>query len=352
MHRAACCVQLLAELERAIVSTQEALQAAAEGERRGDGLGGQDQQQHAAAHGEAGGLSATVQTLAELQAPSMNAAESEAGGSTRKRGPPSPNEKYGAAGKVARVEGSDGAGAGQAHAQIRNPRMHPANLYFNQEPDFAALAGQQPQYNLQQYMNVGPTGRAAYQFGSWEATRALTAALLAQHFDVRGWWLPEGQLIPPVTNRTNYLHWISDLLTLSSPPGAGQQQGRHEAKWKWKRSGVGSSAACLCLCASARLRAGMRPPQGGICTRSQSAACVRACMHACMYAHVRRGSRVRARPGRRLRRVVHLLPAGRGHVRLAHDWPGHHRGESRPAALARACTCGPLRPTCSRTFCG
>lgn len=221
VHRAACCMQLLAELEGAIVSTQEALQAAADGDR-GDGLRGQDQRQHAAAHGEAGDLSTAVQTLAEplqLQAPSVNAADSETGGSARKRGPPLPNGEYGAACKVARVEGGDGAGAGQAQAQIRNPRMHPANLYFNQEPDFVALAEQQPQYNLQQYMNVGPTGRAAYQFGSWGATRALTAALLAQHFDVRGWWLPEGQLIPPVTNRTNYLHWISDLLTLSSPPG-------------------------------------------------------------------------------------------------------------------------------------
>lgn len=97
--------------------------------------------------------------------------------------------------------------------------MHPANLYYNQEPDFVALAEQQPQYGLQRYMSIKADGRAAYQFTSWEATRALTAALLAQHFDIRAWWLPEGQLIPPVTNRGNYLHWIDDLLTLSSPPG-------------------------------------------------------------------------------------------------------------------------------------
>lgn len=30
----------------------------------------------------------------------------------------------------------------------------------------------------------------------------------------------EGQLVPTLTNRANYIHWIEDLLTLSCPPGA------------------------------------------------------------------------------------------------------------------------------------
>lgn len=34
------------------------------------------------------------------------------------------------------------------------------------------------------------------------------------------WWVEDGQLIPPVPNRANYIHWIEDLLQLSSPPGA------------------------------------------------------------------------------------------------------------------------------------
>ena len=37
---------------------------------------------------------------------------------------------------------------------------------------------------------------------------------------MRGWWVPEGHLVPPVTNRANYIHWLEDLLALSSPPGA------------------------------------------------------------------------------------------------------------------------------------
>ena len=37
---------------------------------------------------------------------------------------------------------------------------------------------------------------------------------------MRGWWVPDGHLVPPVTNRANYIHWLEDLLALSSPPGA------------------------------------------------------------------------------------------------------------------------------------
>ena len=37
---------------------------------------------------------------------------------------------------------------------------------------------------------------------------------------MHGWWVPDGQLVPPVTNRANYIHWLEDLLALSLPPGA------------------------------------------------------------------------------------------------------------------------------------
>lgn len=61
-------------------------------------------------------------------------------------------------------------------------------------------------------------GRAAYDYTSWAGTRQLTATLLRHDFNI-DWWLPEGQLVPTVTNRANYIHWINDLLQLSSPEG-------------------------------------------------------------------------------------------------------------------------------------
>ena len=62
-------------------------------------------------------------------------------------------------------------------------------------------------------------------FANPDALRHLTRALLRDDFGVVDWWIPDGQLIPPVPNRLNYIHWIEDLLSLSSPPGAPAQVG-------------------------------------------------------------------------------------------------------------------------------
>jgi 23S rRNA (adenine1618-N6)-methyltransferase len=48
--------------------------------------------------------------------------------------------------------------------------------------------------------------------------RELTRALLAHDFGIE-WWLPDGHLVPPVTNRANYINWLEDLLGLSAPQG-------------------------------------------------------------------------------------------------------------------------------------
>ena len=48
--------------------------------------------------------------------------------------------------------------------------------------------------------------------------RELTRALLQRDLDIR-WDMPHGNLVPPVPNRANYLHWLNDLLGLSGPAG-------------------------------------------------------------------------------------------------------------------------------------
>ena len=48
--------------------------------------------------------------------------------------------------------------------------------------------------------------------------RQLTRALLKHDFGI-DWWVDDGQLVPAVTNRANYIHWLQDLLQLSSPSG-------------------------------------------------------------------------------------------------------------------------------------
>ncbi|PNW88779.1 hypothetical protein CHLRE_01g044150v5 [Chlamydomonas reinhardtii] len=135
------------------------------------------------------------------QAPTAAAAAAEAADAAAM---PPPRAAPGGAGAAARPRG--GAGG--------NARMHPANRYYRSEPDFAALAERYEE--LRPYVTVDPSGRAHLDTTSWAATRALTACLLRDDFGL-AWWLPEGQLVPPVTNRANYLHWVNDLLALSAP---------------------------------------------------------------------------------------------------------------------------------------
>ena len=48
--------------------------------------------------------------------------------------------------------------------------------------------------------------------------RELTRALLKHDFGIN-WSLKERQLIPAVTNRVNYIHWLEDLLALAPTSG-------------------------------------------------------------------------------------------------------------------------------------
>lgn len=60
-----------------------------------------------------------------------------------------------------------------------------------------------------------------------EASLEVTRALLHADFGVT-WELQQGQLVPPVANRANYIHWLEDLLRLSSPDEPAQACGESQ----------------------------------------------------------------------------------------------------------------------------
>ncbi|KDD72858.1 DUF890 hypothetical protein, partial [Helicosporidium sp. ATCC 50920] len=60
--------------------------------------------------------------------------------------------------------------------------------------------------------------RRTVDFSDPAACIALTRALLQEDFGVV-WFLPSGRLCPPLTNRLNYILWISDLLDLAMSSG-------------------------------------------------------------------------------------------------------------------------------------
>lgn len=125
-----------------------------------------------------------------------------------------------------------------------NARIHPRSKYAYEEPDFAALAELYPSLRPFLLRRTGGSSdgsggadpssadpsdaqpppqqaappRASIDFTSPAACRELTRVLLRHDFGAE-WWVPLGQLVPPLTNRANYIHWLQDLLGLSAPKG-------------------------------------------------------------------------------------------------------------------------------------
>ena len=93
------------------------------------------------------------------------------------------------------------------------PTVHPRNRYADQQPDFQALGKSYP--DLQRHIRVHQ-GKATIDFRKPPACKALTKALLKHDFEIT-WDIPDGQLVPPITTRANYIHWLEDLLQLSPP---------------------------------------------------------------------------------------------------------------------------------------
>ncbi|XP_023642591.1 U6 small nuclear RNA (adenine-(43)-N(6))-methyltransferase [Capsella rubella] len=85
----------------------------------------------------------------------------------------------------------------------------PRNKYSDNPPDFANLASLYPSFKPFVFFSGG---RPRIDWTDYNATRELTRILLLHDHGVN-WWIPDGQLCPTVPNRSNYIHWINDLLS-------------------------------------------------------------------------------------------------------------------------------------------
>ncbi|KAK2980581.1 hypothetical protein RJ640_029168 [Escallonia rubra] len=93
--------------------------------------------------------------------------------------------------------------------RVERPSIHPRNKYSDNPPDFAQLASQYPSF--EPFVFYSRDGRPRIDWTDYNATRELTRVLLL-HDHALNWWIPDGQLCPTVPNRSNYIHWIEDLL--------------------------------------------------------------------------------------------------------------------------------------------
>lgn len=90
------------------------------------------------------------------------------------------------------------------------PTIHPKNKYSDNPPDFSVLASLYP--SLKPFVFYSRDGRPRIDWTDYNSTRELTRVLLL-HDHGLNWWIPDGQLCPTVPNRSNYIHWIEDLLS-------------------------------------------------------------------------------------------------------------------------------------------
>lgn len=117
------------------------------------------------------------------------------------------------------------------------PSIHPRNKYSEKPPDFSLLASLYPSFEPFVFVS-SRTGRASIDWTDYNATRELTRVLLHRDHGVN-WWIPDGQLCPTVPNRSNYIHWIEDLLSSELIPTHNSSDG------KVRGFDIGTGANCI-----------------------------------------------------------------------------------------------------------
>lgn len=116
------------------------------------------------------------------------------------------------------------------------PTIHPKNKYSENPPDFSLLASLYPSFET--YVFYSRDGRPRIDWTDFNATRELTRVLLLHDHGIN-WWIPDGQLCPTVPNRSNYIHWLEDLLASDVIPKP------HSSNDKVRGFDIGTGANCI-----------------------------------------------------------------------------------------------------------
>lgn len=91
--------------------------------------------------------------------------------------------------------------------------LHNKNPH-NGRYDFDALTEALPQ--LKKHVIKNPRGEQSINFSDPKAVKLLNRALLAHHYSVTQWDIPEGYLCPPIPGRADYIHRLAELLNKES----------------------------------------------------------------------------------------------------------------------------------------
>ena len=88
-------------------------------------------------------------------------------------------------------------------------RLHPRNR-FRAGYDFEKLIRESP--GLAAFVKPNAHGDESVDWADPRAVKALNQALLRHAYSLRGWDIPPGYLCPPIPGRSDYVHYLADLL--------------------------------------------------------------------------------------------------------------------------------------------
>jgi len=91
--------------------------------------------------------------------------------------------------------------------------LHKRNLHQGRY-DFAKLTAALPE--LKKHVVKNPKGEPSINFSDPLAVKLLNKALLAHHYGVAEWDIPQGYLCPPIPGRADYIHRLAELLSQES----------------------------------------------------------------------------------------------------------------------------------------
>ncbi|WP_338766633.1 23S rRNA (adenine(1618)-N(6))-methyltransferase RlmF [Bernardetia sp. ABR2-2B] len=91
--------------------------------------------------------------------------------------------------------------------------MHPKNIH-NSFYNFKELIKSNPA--LKEYVFVNKHDIETIDFANEKAVLQLNKSLLAHHYKIQNWSIPEGYLCPPIPSRVDYLFYLKDLLDAES----------------------------------------------------------------------------------------------------------------------------------------
>ncbi|WP_437918819.1 23S rRNA (adenine(1618)-N(6))-methyltransferase RlmF [Sphingobacterium sp. LRF_L2] len=113
--------------------------------------------------------------------------------------------------------------------------FHPRNIHASGY-DLKKLSAANP--TLKQYLLITPAGTESIDFANPLAVLELNRSLLAHHYQINNWSIVKNSLCPPIPGRTDYVHYLADLL-------ATDQEGNIPKGDKVRILDIGTGSSCI-----------------------------------------------------------------------------------------------------------